>query len=175
MDMAWNGLTEDQWAKIAPHLPKAKIGKKGGRPWADDRSCFEGILWILWTGAPWSEVPKKFASPSTCWRRLQAWEEDGTLLELWRAFLGELEDEDKIKWDECFIDGTFASAKKGASRSERQNGGREQSLWFWSMARVLRSEFTWTRHPRRRSNSSKKRSPRSRSSVQAQDVHALVQ
>ncbi len=26
---------------------------------ADDRQCFEGILWILWAGAPWSEWPKR--------------------------------------------------------------------------------------------------------------------
>jgi len=45
------------------------------------RKCFEGILWVLWTGAPWSELPKEYGSSSTCWRRLQEWEQDGTLLE----------------------------------------------------------------------------------------------
>jgi len=26
---------------------------------ADDRRCFEGMLWILWTGAPWSELLRR--------------------------------------------------------------------------------------------------------------------
>ncbi|MDP7665080.1 MAG: transposase, partial [Nitrospinota bacterium] len=55
--MAWRGLTDWQWKLIQPHLPPRKINPKGGRPWADNRKCFEGILWILWTGAPWSELP----------------------------------------------------------------------------------------------------------------------
>ncbi len=118
---------------------------KGGRPRVSDRQCFEGILWILWTGAPWSELPKQYGSPSTCWRRLRAWEASGVFLDLWRAFLADLNDRQKIRWDECFADGSFAPAKKGAHMSGRPNAARARSGWFWSMARVLRWEHTWTR------------------------------
>jgi transposase len=45
-------LTDQQWEKIEPLLPKLKKSKKGGRPWADNRKVFEGILWVLRTGAP---------------------------------------------------------------------------------------------------------------------------
>ena len=117
----------------------------------DDRRCLEGILWVLWTSAPWSALPKEYGSPSTCWRRLRQWEEDGTLLALWRAFLAQLNDEEKLRWDECFADGSFVSAKKGGSKWARPNAAREQSGWYWSMARVLRWEHTWTRHPQRKS------------------------
>lgn len=50
--MAWRYLTDAQWDQIRPHLPVAKRSSRGGRPPADARCCFEGILWILWTGAP---------------------------------------------------------------------------------------------------------------------------
>ncbi|MEM4381723.1 MAG: transposase [Candidatus Caldarchaeum sp.] len=90
----------------------AQTPSQGGRPRADDRKCFEGILWILWTGAPWSELPRRYGSPTTCWRRLREWEENGVLLKLWRAFLAQLNDQQKIRWDECFADGSFAPAKK---------------------------------------------------------------
>ena len=148
--MAWRKLTDEQWEAVSKHLPKEKPNPKGGRPRVDNRRCFEGILWILWTGAPWSEPPKRYASPTTCWRRLKQWEEEGTLLELWRAFLAELAEADLIKWDECFIDGSFAPAKKGASKSARRSEERARSGWFWSMTRVLRLEHTWTRRPRRK-------------------------
>jgi transposase len=148
--MSWRGVSNQQWEKIKDHLPKRKKNLKGGRPVITDRQCFEGILWVLWTGAPWSEVPKQFGSGSTCWRRLQQWERSGVLLNLWREFLSQLSDRKKVKWDECFADGTFAPAKKGVYSSARPRGEREQSLWFWSMARVLRSEFTWIRHHQRK-------------------------
>ena len=159
--MAWRKLTDVQWARLVEHLPARKPSRRGGRPRIDDRKCFEGILWILWTGAPWSELPRRYASPTTCWRRLRTWEENGTLLRLWRAFLADLNDREKLRWDECFADGSFAPAKKGAPKSARRSVERAQSGWFWSMARVLRWEHTWTRRPRRRSGSSRRRSRRS--------------
>ena len=172
--MAWRGLTDKQWEETRKHLPVRKPNLKGGRPWADDRECFEGILWILWTGAQWSELPERYGKKSTVHLRLQRWTKDGTLENLWRAFLAQLNERDMVRWDECFLDGTFFSAKKGGSKSERPSEGRDRSLWFWSMARVLRSEFTWTRRPRRKSSSRKSPSRRSRSLVSAQAARALA-
>lgn len=147
--MGWEGVTDKQWEKIRIHIPARTERKKGGRPPVDDRKCFDGILWIAWTGAPWSALPKEYGSSSTCWRRLRDWEEQDVFLNLWRALLIELDDNDKLRWDACFADGSFAPAKKGATKSARPNAARAQSGWWWSMARVLRWEHTWTR-PRRR-------------------------
>jgi transposase len=119
-------------------LATAQASSEGGRPRADDRRCFEGILWILWTGAPWSELPDRYGSPSTVWRRLRQWEDDGVLLQPWRAFLNQLNDAQKIRWDERFVDGSFAPAKKGGARWALPNAARARNGWFWSMARVLR-------------------------------------
>lgn len=55
------------------------------------RECFEGILR---TGARWRDIPEKYPSGSTCWRRLQLWEEEDVWKEAWRALLGML--------DECY-------------------------------------------------------------------------
>ncbi len=44
-------VTDEQWAKIEPLIPKPERNPKGGRPRADDRLVFEGILWVLKTGA----------------------------------------------------------------------------------------------------------------------------
>ena len=71
------------------------------------------------------------------------WAESGTLLNLWRAFLNQLSERQKVRWDECFIDGMFIRAKKGARWSRRLKAVRKQSLWYWPMAQVLRWEYTW--------------------------------
>jgi hypothetical protein len=100
--------------------------------WLD--AMFEGILWILRTGAPWEDVPKQYASGSTCWRRLRDWEEQDLWLDLWRAFLADLDQRGQLDWSECFIDGSFAPAKKGANAWERPKKARERSGWWWSTA-----------------------------------------
>ena len=177
--VSWRKLTDRQWEEVRKALPTRKKpwrkkDRKGGRPPADDRKCFEGILWILRTGAPWDELPERCGKRSTVHARLKKWAEDGTLEKLWRTFLAQLQEEDHIRWNECFVDGTFFSAKKGASKSARPSAGRERSLWYWLMARVLRSDFTWTLRRRRRSNSLKSRSKRSELGASALAVPAAV-
>jgi transposase len=133
--MAWRRLTQAQWAAIRVQLPPPKASSRGGRPRVEDRRCAEGILWMLWTGAQWSELPRRYGSPSTCWRRLKPWEETGVLLQLWRAFLAQLNDQQKLRGDECCAEGRVIPAQKGGARSARRNAGRVQSGWLWSMAR----------------------------------------
>ena len=150
-------LTDQQWKKIEKLLPKPKSGKKGGRPWADNRKVFEGILWVLRTGAPWADLPKRYPSPSTCWRRLKLWEEQDIWLDAWRSFLSELDEKGQLDWSESFVDGSFAPAKKGAKASAKPRGARARSGWWWSTAKVFLLETTWTLRPRARSSSSRKR------------------
>jgi len=141
-------VTDEQWAKIAPLLPKPPFRKKGGRPRADDRLVFEGILWIARTGARWKDLPERYPSPSTCWRRLQQWQEQSLFKDIWRAFLSELDQQELLDWDEAFMDGSFAPAKKGALESDKPRGVRDRSGWWWSMLRVYRWE-AWSTLPRR--------------------------
>jgi transposase len=126
-------LTEPQWQCIAPLLPKRK---SRGRPFADNRRVLEGILWVLRSGARWRDLPAEYPSASTCWRRLRDWEEQGVWLRLWRAFISEMDRQQKLDWNQCFMDGSFAPAKKGASASAKPSAARVQSGWWWSTARV---------------------------------------
>ena len=50
----------------------------------------QGILWIECSGTRRCDLPEECPSPSTCWRRLRDWEEQEVWLEIWRAFLNEL-------------------------------------------------------------------------------------
>src|SRR5436305_5201988 len=80
-------LADAQWEQLAGLLPRAKPSPKGGRPRADDRSCLEAILWVLRAGARWRDLPDRFPSPATCWRRLNDWRRAGTWPGLWRTYL----------------------------------------------------------------------------------------
>ena len=38
----------------------------------------DGILSVLRTGAPWADLPDRFPSYATCFRRFSTWVKDGT-------------------------------------------------------------------------------------------------
>jgi hypothetical protein len=88
---------------------------------------------------------------------------------MWRAFLSELDHEGILEWDEVFVDGSFFPAKKGARESGKPSGAREQSAWYWSMARVFLSEAIPTVPRRLRSLSLIKLLEKSESQSEAQE------
>src|SRR5215472_13362797 len=91
-------LTDTPWAKIRPLLPQRPPRPRGGRPPDPDRKVLEGVLRMLRSGARWQDLPEEFPSPSTCWRQLRDWEEQEVGLRIWRAFLGELNERQPLKW-----------------------------------------------------------------------------
>jgi transposase len=150
-------LTDKQWEKIEPLLPPVRTRRRGGRPPVPHRAVLDGILWVLKTGARWRDLPHEYPSPATCWRRLAAWQERGIWLAIWRAFLADLDERGRLDWEETFIDADFAPAKKGGPSSARPSGGRAQSEWWWSTARVFLWECPLPRPHQRKSRSSRKR------------------
>src|SRR3989442_13978361 len=88
-------LSEEQWQRIEPLLPKLR---SKGRRWSDNREEFEGILWVLKTGARWRDLPEKYPSASTSWRRLRLWEERGVWLKSWRALLRAWYQQSRLAW-----------------------------------------------------------------------------
>ena len=132
-------LSDAQWKKIEPLLPKVKRHRRG-RPPKENRVVVEGILWVLKTGARWRDVPSDIGvSGSVCWKRMRRWDQQGIWLRAWRAFLSELDQRGRLNWRESFMDGSFAPAKKGATQSAKPSVERAQSGWWWSTARV----FLW--------------------------------
>ena len=64
-------LTDEQLSELELFLPKRRPSAKGGRKRIDDRRCLEGNLLVLRSGARWEDMPSKYPSTATCWRRLQ--------------------------------------------------------------------------------------------------------
>ena len=126
--------SDELWEQIRWQLPKPS---RMGRPRAEDREVFEGILWILKTGARWKDLPEAYPDPSTCWRRLRRWEEEGVWERIWRTFVEELSQEQALDWSQSFADGSFAPAKKGALESDLPNAARARSGWWWWTVKVF--------------------------------------
>ena len=72
-----SGLTEAEWALIAPLIRPAKRG--GRRRPVVAREVMNGLLHVLETGCQWRHLPRDLPPRSTVHASLQRWEWDGTL------------------------------------------------------------------------------------------------
>ena len=115
-------LTDEQWAALESLVPaqeRAPPGPRGGRPYLPARTVMNGAMWILRTGAPWADLPRRYGAYSTVFKRYQAWVDDGIFTAMLRVLAEHLRDEGKLDLSEAFIDGTHAGAKKGAFSWEK--------------------------------------------------------
>lgn len=64
-------LSTDQWEKIEQLLP----GKKGdrGRTAVDNRNFVNAVLWVLRSGARWSDLPERYGKYKSVHKRFARW------------------------------------------------------------------------------------------------------
>lgn len=122
-------LSEAQWLLIADLFANPNPSPRGGRPRVLPRPCLEGILWVLHAGARWKELPERYPSPATCWRRLAEWTRSGAFRAAWDRLLGKLDRLKRINWEEALGDGSFSRAKRGAPRSAAFPKGTAPASW----------------------------------------------
>lgn len=95
-------------------IPEPTPRKDGrGRPWRGRREVLNGVLYILRTGAAWADLPERYPPYQTCHRRFQQWVRSGVMRGVLEALAEDLRSHGGFDLEEAFIDGSFASAKKG--------------------------------------------------------------
>jgi transposase len=114
-------LLDRMWARVRPLLPPQPPHPKGGRPFADDKECFAGVVYQLRNNIRWNAMPDSFPSGVTCWRRHRDWTAAGVWPAVWKEVLRELEVAGMLDTRELFLDATFAEARKGGRASGRRN------------------------------------------------------
>jgi len=130
-------MPDKQWVMIEAlfSVPEGVIG----RPYRSSREVVNGILWVMRTGAPWKDLPERYPPYQTCHRRFQAWCKDGVFQEALRVLAQDLEERGEIDMSECYIDGTFAPAKKGAMELVKRSAERGPRSWQYQTALVFLS------------------------------------
>jgi transposase len=122
-------LTDVQWAVLEPlFAPPLSRPDRRGRPWADTRGVMNGVLFILRTGAPGRDLPDCYPSRSTCHRRFQQWIRQGLFRRLLNDLASVLLDWGLLNLSECYIDGTFAPAKRGGLQVGKTKRGKGSKL-----------------------------------------------
>jgi transposase len=109
------------WRRLAPLLVVDKPRKKPGRPRADDRPLFNGVIWVLRTGAQWKEMRAEFGPKSTVHDRFQEWVQSGAFARAWTVLLEEYDEFVGLDLHWQSADGCLVKAPLG------KKGGRAQS------------------------------------------------
>ncbi len=122
-------VSDVQWKLIEDLFNDPEPSAAGGRPRVCARQCLEGILWVLKTGARWKDLPERYPSFTTCWRRHKQWTESGTLVNAWSRLINQLDRRKRLSWSQALGDGTFSPAKKGGLKWVRLKREKEPSSW----------------------------------------------
>ena len=108
-------VTDEQWAVIGPFLP-AEHGR-GCRPAHDNRRVFNGMMWVLGSGAPWRDLPERYGNWNSVFVRYRRWCKQGifdalleTLVEVGIA----------DEWKKQMVDSTIV---RGHSQAAGAKGG----------------------------------------------------
>lgn len=137
-------IRDEQWEAVKSCFPVEELKRtttKGGRPYIEVRHVLDGVLWVLRTGAPWADMPRRYPPYQTCHRRFQTWIEDKTLERILRRLAEDLRDRGKLDLTEAYIDGSHAGAKRGALLLETLDAAKRPRSWRWQTALVFLSPW----------------------------------
>ena len=127
MDQFW--LTDEQFARIAPHLPADTRGKER----VDDRRVISGIVHVLKSGGRWTDAPREvYGLKKTLYNRFVRWAAKGVWVALFETLAQAggppsqvLIDSTAVKAHRC------AAGGKGGEQTQaigRSRGGRTTKI-----------------------------------------------
>jgi transposase len=111
-------LTDAQWARIEALLP----GKKGdrGRAAKDNRVFVDGVLWVLRSGARWSDLPERYGKWKSVHKRFTRWAKTG----VWERIFTVLSKDRRNEY--LMLDTSLVRAHQQAATGK---GGPRIRLW----------------------------------------------
>uniref|UniRef100_UPI00397EDCA1 IS5 family transposase n=1 Tax=Nocardia terpenica TaxID=455432 RepID=UPI00397EDCA1 len=120
-------LTDAQWARLEPLLPR---GKKAGRPltWTK-RRLIDGIRWRVRAGSPWRDVPPQYGSWQAIYGLFRRWQRAGAWVFILKVLQAFADADGRIAW-QVSVDSTscrahphVAGACHGGDRQIEPPGG----------------------------------------------------
>lgn len=116
-----DGLTDEQWARIAPLMPGGCKGKRGPR--TNNRRFMDAVLWMARSGGRWKDLPERLGKVSAVKQRYYDWIERGVFAAIFKA----LSEDADMEW--LMVDSTIVRAHQHAAGARRQKGGRMPKAW----------------------------------------------
>jgi len=114
-----------------------------GRPFRDAPAVLNGVLWVLRTGAPWHDLPRRYPPYQTCHRRLQQWRGSGRLDRLLQCLAEDLRDRQNRSERGPSSMRPSPRRKRAALRSVQRAATRAPRSWRSATVIVFLSPCTW--------------------------------
>jgi transposase len=111
-------LSNEQWRRIEHLLP----GKEGdpGRTGDDNRLFVNAVLWVLRSGARWSDLPERYGKYKSVHKRFARWAEKGIWERVFESLTGDPDNQ------YLMLDTTLVRAHQQAATGK---GGTAIRLW----------------------------------------------
>ncbi len=115
-------ISDELWAIVATFFPDTK-GKRG-RPAGDNRTFFNGVLWVMRTGSPWRDLPEWYGNWNSVFVRFRRLAKSG----FWEMLNAKMIDDPDWEW--VMIDASHIKvhqhgmgARGGTEDAGRTKGG----------------------------------------------------
>jgi transposase len=137
-------LTDDQWAIVTPLFPLPSPHLRG-RPPLDERAILDAVFWKLSRSAAWYDLPDRYPSHQTCYRRYCEWRRLGLLDKLIAELLYDLKERAGLHPLQAYCDGYVTLARTTGTRWDVTLtpdfpvpwGRRLVKYYFWEFLRAI--------------------------------------
>src|SRR5277367_2294081 len=99
-------LSEAEWARIEPLLPRGRRGAHRVHDWR----VISGIVHMLRSGARWRDCPPEYGPYTTIYNRFNRWSRQGIWLAMFKALTGSTE-----LFGTALIDSSHVKAHRSAA------------------------------------------------------------
>lgn len=108
-------LSTEQWSKIKDLLP-GKVGDRG-RTAADNRLFVDSVLWILRSGARWSDMPEeRYGKYKSIHKRFSRWAQKGIWEKIFKYLIKDRDNE------YLMIDNMLVKAHQQSATYKKKSG-----------------------------------------------------
>ena len=120
MGVALYWLSEAEWAKIEPLMPR---GRRGAHR-VDDRRVISGIVHMLRSGARWRDCPAAYGPYTTVYNRFNRWSRQGIWFEIFEALTGSMGIIGTVAIDSSTIKAHRSAAGGKGGRTAKRSAAR---------------------------------------------------
>lgn len=121
--------------------------RRTGRPQVDDRLMFNGVFWVLCSGAAWRDMPDRYGPWSTVYQRFRDWRNQGTFNKMLKRMHVKLNAQGLIDLETWCIDSTQSKRPGPHQEQAKRGGGRTSGPRAWAKSGGLKTKFICSATP----------------------------
>jgi putative transposase len=122
-------VPDELWEQIKQVLPEMPKRHGPGRPRVDDRTVWNGIWYVLWTGCQWKAIHREWfgVCSSVLHERFQTWQQAGVFERIMQTMVCHYAQQRKIKWKWQSVDSKSCPAPLGGHQTGKSPVDRSKS------------------------------------------------